>query len=277
VEVNAGPGLLMHLKPSAGKPRPVGEAIVASLFGAEESGRIPVVGISGSKGKTATARLLVRLLGLAGQTTGLACSSGTYFGKRQVETRDGANWQEAQRILMNPAITAAVIENGPRVILDQGLAYDRCQVGVVTDLDVTELYPDFYIETEEQLFNVLRTQVDVVLPGGYAVLNADDANVARMAELSDGKVVFFSTSASNSHVIEQKARGERAVYVQDQQIILAHGDQGIPLSTLQAIPLIAKPNPALPLSSLLAAIAAAWALDLSQDIICAGIQTYTLA
>lgn len=74
-----------------------------------------------------------------------------------------------------------------------------------------------------------------------------------------------------------KARGERAVYVRDQQIVLAQGDQEIPLSTLQAIPLIAKQNPALPLSSLLAAIAAAWALDLSHDIICAGIQTYTLA
>lgn len=275
VEVNAGPGLLMHLKPSAGKPRPVGEAIVGSLFAAEESGRIPVVGICGSKGKTATARLLSRLLGLAGKTTGLACSSGTFFGKRQVETGDSANWEEAQRILMNPSITAAVIENGPRVILDQGLAYDRCQVGIVTQFDANDLYPDFYVETEDQLFNVMRTQIDVVLPHGYAVLNAEDAQVARMAKLSDGKVIFFATSPANEHVIQQMADGERTVFVRDGQVVLAQGQQETSLSALAAIPLIArKGNDPLQLLSLLAAIAAAWALDLSQDIIRAGIETF---
>jgi cyanophycin synthetase len=135
VEVNAGPGLLMHLKPAEGRPRPVGQAIVDHLFPAGESGRIPIVGITGTKGKTTVARLLAGLIQLSGRLTGLACSEGSFVGARRVDKADGAHWQGAHRALINRAIEVAVLETGARGIVAEGLAYDRCQVAVVTNID----------------------------------------------------------------------------------------------------------------------------------------------
>jgi len=127
VEVNAGPGLLMHLKPAQGEPRPVGRAIVDHLIPQSENGRIPIVGISGSNG-TLVARLVASLLHLSGRYVGLACSDGLYINQRQVERGNCTTWQAGQRLLMNRAVEAAVFEHPAVAILGEGLAYDRCQV-----------------------------------------------------------------------------------------------------------------------------------------------------
>ena len=195
VEVNAGPGLLMHLKPAEGSPRPVGRAIIDHLFAADASGRIPLVGISGSRGMNAVARLLARLLHLQGVYAGLACSDGLFLNQRCIKTGDCANGQSAQRILLNHAVEVGVFETGLPAILGEGLAYDRCQVGVVTNLDTEALLPEYHIHDSEQLANVLRTQVDVVLPDGVAVLNAADPAVLALAPLCDGEVMLFARSA----------------------------------------------------------------------------------
>ena len=86
----------------------------------------------------------------------------------------------------------AIIENGPDAMLREGLAYDRCQVGVITNIDPTLLPADGYVDSPERLCALLRTQVDVVLPTGAAVLNAADPLVAEMARLCDGEVIFFA-------------------------------------------------------------------------------------
>src|SRR5690606_12594540 len=148
------------------------------------------------------ARLVAHLLQLNGQYTGLACSDGLFFARRHVQKTDGANWAAGRRVLMNRAVQAAVIENGCRSILSEGLAYDRCQVGVVTNLDPDETYPEFYVPDAEYLAKVLRTQVDVVLPGGVAVLNADDPPVADMASLCDGEVIFCGMDAASPIMLE---------------------------------------------------------------------------
>jgi cyanophycin synthetase len=151
VEVNAGPGLLMHLKPAEGAPRPVGQAIVEHLFPAEEHqdddavGRIPVVGVAGTRGTATIARLVAWLLHLSGRHTGLACRDGLFLDRRCVESADSAHWEAAHRLLMNRMVQAAVIENDARTILRDGLAYDRCQVGVVTDMDGAENLAEFDI------------------------------------------------------------------------------------------------------------------------------------
>ena len=137
------------------------------------------------------ARLIARLLYLSGKRTGLACSEGLYLDRRLVQKGDRADFASGTRVLMNRNVDAAVIENDSSVILGQGLAYDRCQVGVVTNIDDADHLGDFDINDAERMFNVFRTQVDVVLPGGYTVLNARDPRVVEMAELSDGAVIFF--------------------------------------------------------------------------------------
>src|SRR5690606_32873553 len=171
VEVNAGPGLLMHLQPATGLPRPVGKAIVDHLFDDDETGRVPIIGVAGSQGTHHIARLTAWLLHLSGQRVGLACRDGVYLGTRRIESRNGANFDAGQRLLMNREVNAVVLENGAATILEDGLAYDRCAVGVVTDLLGAEAPVDpalvrHDIHETEQMFKVLRTQVDVVLPDG---------------------------------------------------------------------------------------------------------------
>ena len=126
VEVNAGPGLLMHLKPAQGSPRPVGRAIVDHLFADDESGRIPIVGVAGSRDSAKLARLIAWLLHLSGRHVGLACRDGLFLDRRQVERGDCARFESAHRLLMNRNVQAAVVENDAQAILDDGLAYDRC-------------------------------------------------------------------------------------------------------------------------------------------------------
>jgi len=272
VEVNAGPGLLMHLKPAQGKPRPVGEAIVEHLFPNGDNGRIPVVGITGSRDTTLVAHIVAQLLQLDDRYAGLACADGLFLAGRQVESGDCTHWEPGRRLLMNRAVDAAVIENPAHMMACEGLAYDRCQVGVVTAIDNTALMPEHEIANEDLLFRVFRTQIDVVLPGGVAVLNADDPQVVEMAGLCDGEVIFFGTDAALPLIVEHRRKGGRALLIRDGRIVLAAAALEAPLVDLAAIPLIQQ-SPA-QLTGILAALGAGWALGLPPELLRAGSETY---
>ncbi len=274
VEVNAGPGLLMHLKPAVGEPRPVGQAIVNSLFDTKDDGRIPVVGITGTNGKTVVAHLLAWMLQLSGKRTGLASSDGLCFDKRLVETGDRANWQAARKLLMNRQIEAAVIENDSGVILGSGLAYDRCLVGVVTNIDGGDHLGDFDINSAADMYKVMRTQMDVVLPHGVGVLNSRDPIVASMAELCDGEVIFFGVEETSPILAEHRARGKRIVFVRNGQIMLAKGREEIDLISLAAVPLTASGRIGFQVENVLAAVGAAWGLGLWPDIMRAALESF---
>ncbi|WP_079433830.1 cyanophycin synthetase [Zoogloea sp. LCSB751] len=275
VEVNAGPGLLMHIKPGVGQPRPVGEAIVDHLFEKDADARIPIVGVTGSRGKTPVARLIAHLSRLSGQYTGLACSEGVFLDGRQVETAEGSNWDAAERVLMNRSVETAVFENGCRSILADGTVYDRCSVGVVTNIDPELHYGEFYIDSPEKVWNVFRTQVDLVLSSGAAVLNAEDPAVVEMASLSDGEVIFYAVDPNAEAVVQARNEGRRTVFVKDGAIVLATGEQEDPVARLAKIKLLADGGDAPGvLSNLLAAVAAAWALGVSPAMIRAGVKPY---
>jgi len=273
VEVNAGPGLLMHLKPASGSPQPVGKAITDHLFPPGANFRIPVVGITGEKGKTSVAEMIAHFLRLTNVNVGLACSKGLYFGNRVVQRSDSANWEDARRTLLNRTVDAAVIENNSLSMLIEGLAYDRCHVGVVLNMNPKANFPQYAIYDEDQVFSITRTQVDVVLPTGIAVLNADDEWVAKMAELSDGEVIFFTQDADSALINIHLQNGGRAVIVGKQQIALKWGlnDQKsipVPLSSHAAI------DPQWHSQNLGAAIAAAWGLGIPFNVIEAGTETF---
>ena len=277
VEVNAGPGLLMHLKPETGQPRPVGRAIVDELFPNGDDGRIPIVGVTGSFGKTTVARLIARFLALSGRHTGLACSSGLYVDRRCLEPGDCANWGGAHRILMNRAVDAAVFENGSDSILSEGLAYDRCQVGVITNVDPAQHVGRYYVDTAAQVFTVLRTQVDLVLPTGTAVLNASQPMVVEMAPLCDGEVIFFASDPDLPTLVEHRAQGKRAVFVRNGQVVFASGRDETVIVRLQGIPLTDAGRDDLQIENVLAAAAAAWALGIGSELTRTGLETFTIA
>ena len=266
----------MHLKPAEGKIRPVGKAIVDSLFSEDDCGRIPIVGIAGTKGKTLTSKIVAGLIQLNGQRTGLACSDGLYVDQRQLKKGNCATWEAAQKVLMNRNVEAAVIENSVATILSEGLGYDRCQVGVVTNLDPAKHFGEFYIDTIEQVYNVVRTQVDVIFQDGAAVLNATDPLVAQLAEFCDGEVIFFSHDAESTVVNEHISKGGRAVLLNEERIVLANGGVKTPLLNLTSIPSLPVDSQTENIDYFLAAIGAAWALGISLDIIITGIKTFSI-
>ncbi|WCM89276.1 cyanophycin synthetase [Acidovorax sp. NCPPB 3576] len=279
VEVNAGPGLLMHLKPAIGAPRPVGQAIAEHLFPAEENadgtiGRIPLVGVAGTRGTSTIARVVGWLMHLGGRHTGLACREGLFLDRRCVDTADSAHWEAAHRLLMNQMVQAAVIENDARTILRDGLAYDRCQVGVVTDMDGKDALAEFDVFEQDQMFKVLRTQIDVVLPGGAAVLNAAEPQVLELAPLSDGAVVLYAQDGTLPAIAEHRAKDSgRAVFVKAGRVVLATGSAEHGLGALADLTFgrnAVQPDP----DTLLAIVATAWALDIAPDLIGAGIKTF---
>ncbi|MEY4909185.1 MAG: cyanophycin synthetase [Pseudomonadota bacterium] len=269
VEVNAGPGLLMHLKPAEGMPRPVGRDIVNHLFAEDASGRIPVVGVAGSQGATDIAQLVAWLVHLSGRHVGLACRDGLFLAGRRVGRGDCANWASGHRLLMNREVQTVVIENGASTILDDGLPYDRCHVGVVTDLGGAETLDRHDIRDTEQMPRVLRTQVDVVLPEGAAVLNADDERITDMARLSDGEVLFYSLLAEdNETVAAHRAQGGRVVLLRASRVVLATGTAEVVCVDLQRRRILLAP------SVVLAALAAGWALGIAPELMAAGLETF---
>jgi cyanophycin synthetase len=274
VEVNAGPGLLMHLKPASGEPRPIGAAIVNSLFPQDENGRIPIVGITGTHGKTTVARMIARLLHLGGRYVGLTCGDGLYFDQRQVEKGDRASWSAAHKVLLNRSVDAAVLVNSAASILSEGLAYDRCKVGVVTNIVGAEGLDKFYIHDTEQVYNVLRTQVDIVLPDGVAVLNAQDPLVLKMAELCDGSVILFARDPEIPAITEHREQGGRTVFVRYGRLVLATGRDEVTLVEVASIPLLSSGAAPFQIENVLAAVGAAWALGLSHELIRTGIETF---
>ncbi|MEN9688333.1 MAG: Cyanophycin synthetase [Pseudomonadota bacterium] len=275
VEVNAGPGLLMHLKPAIGQPRPVGEAIVAHLFNPQEPTRIPVVGIMGRSQTAELAHLVNWLIHLSGRRTGLASSRGLFMDQRLVDPKDARVFEASQRLLINRALDAAVFENSPLQVLEEGLPYDRCHVGVLTDMPDATGLQDHDVQTPEQVRNVVRTQIDLVLPEGAAVLNAEDAAVVDLADLCDGEVIYYAPDASNSVIGQHLSNQGRAVFTHHGEVILARGTTQTVLLQLD-FPPIAKllKNGGLSLSHVLAAVAVAWALDMSPELIRAGLKNY---
>lgn len=266
VEVNAGPGLLMHLKPAQGMPRPVGQAIVDHLFAEDASGRVPVVGVAGSRQTSQIAQIVAWLVHLGGRHVGLACRDGLFLAGRRVGHGDCADWDSGHRLLMNREVQAVVIENDAGVILDTGLPYDRCHVGVVTDLDGFEQLERHDIRESEQMPRVMRTQVDVVLPDGVAVLNADDERIADMARLSDGAVILYATRPEP--LADHRAEGGRAVLLRDGRIVLATGASETVCVDLVRRRITIAPEVALP------ALATAWAMGINPELMAAGLETF---
>lgn len=279
VEVNAGPGLLMHIKPAEGLSRPVGKAIIDHIFPDGEKGLIPLVGISGTYGNEVVARLMYHLMNLHGWRTGIASQDGLKVGKRVLKAGNCANWDDARRLLLNCEVEAAVIENDGLEILLNGLAYDRCKVGIVTNIVFTEdmkredvAHHDF--ENAEQLIKIFRTQIDVVLPTGTGILNADDANVVAISEFCDGSVIFFSLDPKQPVILAHLAEGHRAVIVEEGKIVLAEGVSRKVLCNTDAISMTDLGRDTEQIRYVLAAAAAAWALKLPAALIQAGLEGF---
>lgn len=266
VEVNAGPGLRMHLEPSAGKARPVGEAVIDLLFGPGDDGRIPLVAVTGGESRPLAAKLTAAILESSEKRTGLAGPAGIHAAGRRIASSRRSGWEAARSLILNPDIEAAVLEIPAGEILENGLPFDRCHVGVVTDIGdgVEELGGD--IDDLERLVRIERCVVEAVArPGvlalpGKAVLNADDPAVVEMAGRSRGPVIWFTADPDSEIVQRHRETGGRAVIEIDGRLVLAEGAEE--KGTLALPPSILAQTSEAAARAARAATAAAWALDL---------------
>ena len=270
IEVNASPGLLAHTKPASGTARNVGKDIIEHLFAPGDTARIPVVGVTGSLGCSLITRLIGCLVNITGKEVGVANGEGLYLNARVISNRDSTSVEAGQRILINRNVQTAVFESNARSILQDGLPYDRCTVGVVTDMAGLADVAEFHIRDDDALRNVIRTQVDVILPDGVAVLNAANEQVAALAELCDGGVIFYAFDEHHAVLAAHRAAGERIVFVRDGRIMLAEGDAETRLNTLDTM----KPSTVKYPENVLAAVAAAWALGVPSDLLCGGLRAF---
>ncbi|PNM82875.1 cyanophycin synthetase [Achromobacter xylosoxidans] len=273
VEVNAAPGLRMHLNPSFGKGRAVGEAIIANMYADGDDGRIPVVAVAGTNGKTTTVRLTAHILGAAGNRVGMTNSDGVYVDNLRIDTGDCSGPRSARSVLMHPDVDAAVFETARGGILREGLAFDRCNVAIVTNIGMGDHLGLGYISTVEDLAVVKRVIVQHVHPSGTAVLNAADPIVAEMASSCPGSITYFAEDRNHPVMATHRAQGLRVVYRDGDAIVAAQGGEETRFP-LAEIPLTRNGTIVFQVENAMASIAAAWALGLDWSIVRRGLATF---
>jgi cyanophycin synthetase len=266
VEVNAAPGLRMHLNPSYGKGRAVGEAIAAQLYPPGDDGRIPVVAVTGTNGKTTTTRLIAHILATSGLRTGLTLTDGVWVGHQQIDSGDCSGPKSARSVLMHPDVDAAVFETARGGILREGLGFDRCQVAVVTNIGSGDHLGLNYITTVEDLAVLKRVVVANVAATGFAVLNAADPIVAAMATVCPGQVIFFARDAQHPLLVTHRAQGKRTLHVDGDALVASDGSWRERLS-LRDVPLTRGGTIAFQVENVMAAVGAAWGVGVHWDAV----------
>ena len=278
VEVNAAPGLRMHLQPSFGKGRAVGEAIVSTMFSAGENGRIPLVTVAGTNGKTTTVRLIAHIQTCQGLRVGMTNSDGVYIQGKRIDTGDCSGPKSARNVLLHPDVDAAVFETARGGVLREGLAFDRCDVAVVTNIGMGDHLGLSYITTVEDLAVVKRVVVQNVASTGVAVLNAADPMSANMADACPGSVTFFTQDQHHPVMAAHYARGRRIVYIENGDIVAAQHQTEQPAFeqriALAQVPITRNGTIGFQIENAMAAIAAAWALNVDWDTIRKGVATF---
>lgn len=279
VEVNAAPGLRMHLHPEDGDPRDVGGAIMDMLYPAGADGRIPITAITGTNGKTTVTRLLGHILGSSGLTVGMTTTGGIRIGGNEIAQGDLTGPASARAVLSSPEVDAAVLECARGGIVRNGLGYDWSDVGVVTNIRPDHLGQDD-IEDLDDLVWIKSLVAERVREGGKLVLNADDpesaglANSERVTRLNR-TVVFFSLDADHPVVAAHLATGGTAFVLREGWLGLAQGSVVELFARAADLPVTMGGAARHQISNCLAAAAAAHAQGISLSVIAHALESFS--
>ncbi len=263
VEVNAAPGFRMHTHPTEGDPQYVAKAVIDMMFPQGTSARIPIVAVTGSNGKTTTARMIAHIVRGLGHHVGMTTTDGIYIDGRLVKQADASGPRSARMVLQNPRVDFAVFEVARGGILREGLGYSANDVAVV--LNVTGDHIGLKeVNSLRQLAAIKRVIVEAVPRSGTAVLNADDELVADMRTHCSGSVILFSLRDDNELVERWVRRGRKAFVIQKQagggeMMVLREGRRSTQIGWVHLLPATFEGRARANVQNALAAAAAAHA------------------
>ncbi|HEX7829908.1 MAG TPA: cyanophycin synthetase [Thermoanaerobaculia bacterium] len=273
VEVNAAPGFRMHLAPTSGKPRAVGDAVIDMLFPPGAESRIPIITITGTNGKTTTARLCAHIAKMAGQKVGLTTSDGIYIGNTLVAKGDTTGPGSAQVVLRDPMVNFAVLETARGGILRAGVAYDWSNAAVVTNIAEDHLgLRD--IHTLEDLARVKAVTVERVFPDGYAILNAEDGMTPLIREHVDSRIAYFSLDPNNALFREHVTNDGVGATIENDWLMLYENGIRVPLCEVRQVPITFGGKARFNTANALAAVLATFATNIHVSDIVSGLQSF---
>ncbi|MGE5629990.1 MAG: cyanophycin synthetase [Caulobacteraceae bacterium] len=273
IEINAAPGIRMHHYPYKGTPRNVAKAVIDMLFPEGSLCRVPIVSVTGTNGKTTTARLISHIIRQMGYRVGLTTTSGIYINDELLKYGDNTGPVSAKTILTDRTIEYAVLETARGGIVNKGLGYDIADVGIITNITEDHLGIDD-ISTMDDLAYVKSLVVEAVKEDGYSVLNADDAYCMGMKERIKSQIILFSLNPANEAVKEHVAQGGIAVYSDGKSIFINNGGEEICLIGINEVPSTMEGILRHNISNSMAAIAGSIGLGIPVEVIKQGLSTF---
>ena len=275
-EVNAAPGFRMHMAPSAGRARDVAGPVIDMLFPPGAPSRIPIAAVTGTNGKTTTARMLAHIHKLAGHHVGLTTTDGVYIDGQRTVAGDMTGPVSTRMVLSDPFVDVAVLEVARGGLLRAGMGVRHVDVGAVLNVKSDHLGLRG-INTLEGLAKVKRIVVEVARD--TAVLNADDPLCLRMADHTDAKHVCYVTmDPGHALVREHIQAGGRGVVLEagmtGQMITIYDHGAHIPLLPAQLIPATLEARAMHQVQNAMFAAAMAFSMGLKLENIRHGLQTF---
>jgi len=273
LEVNASPGLRMHLNPANGMPRNVAKPIVDILYPDNSPSRIPIIAITGTNGKTTTTRLVAHMAMTAGHLAGYTTSDGIYIQNYLIQYGDCTGPLSAEIILSDPTVDFAVLECARGGILRSGLGFDHCNISIVTNVTEDHLGLNG-INTLEDLAFVKVVVPESTFEDGTAILNADDDLVYKMAEGLKCNIALFSMDAANPRIITHCKAGGLVIYPENDFIVLQKGEWKQRVEHLNNIPVTFSGRAESMIKNVLPATLAAFIQNFRLEDIVKALQTF---
>jgi cyanophycin synthetase len=276
IEVNASPGFRMHLYPSSGKPRDVGGDVAKMLFPEDTTGRIPVIAVTGTNGKTTTTRLTAHLMKQNGSRVGYTTTDGIYINDFMIEEGDCTGPESGRTVLKDPTVDVAVLETARGWLLRSGLAFSQCDVAIITNVAADHLgLKD--IHTIEQMVHVKSVVAESVHDQGFAILNADNDESYSIKDRVRCRVGLFSMDPDNERIQVHTREGGLACIYEQGDIRLVNGSIKVTIATAQAIPATFGGKCNFMIENILGAVLAAYSQGIDVNQLAEGLYTFQVS
>ena len=273
LEVNAAPGFRMHVEPSIGIPRNVAEPVIDMLFPRGHVGKIPIIAITGTNGKTTTSRLTAHICRAGGHKVGFTTSDGVYIQNQLMMQGDCTGPRSAEFVLKDPTVDFAVLECARGGILKNGLAFRKCNIAIVTNISADHIGLGG-IESIEQMAKVKSVVPETVIRSGYSILNADDDLVYNMRKTLNCNIALFSMDENNKRIKQHCSRGGIAAVFENEYVTIMKGTWKIRVEKVTDIPITFGGKAVHNIMNVLPSVLACYLSEMGLEDIKLGLQTF---